>query len=334
MLNNCRRSGLTIVELLVCVFIIGLLCALLLPAVQSARESSRRAQCESRLGQMARALHAYESARAAFPSALAPLPAPNTLSSNLFYAPHVYLLPYLEQAPLYGRFDVTKQQFFVTDPGTLGEAANTKIPTFVCPSDSGASGTNYRVCLGPGPYCLWQSSLAPGGGLGAFSALYAFRSGDFTDGLANTIAISEKLKARDDLGGYTPQMFWYSGIASIVGLPLPGTDQAVTVCGSLSGPPPNYFPFVGRTWFIAGYEYTWYNHTVAPNSTTPDCSMESKSPSSTNGGVFKASSRHPGGVNCTFMDGHTQFISNEIDLLVWRSLATRSGGEAFSGDVL
>lgn len=329
MINQRSRSGLTIIEILVSLSIIGLLMALLVPAVQSAREASRRVQCQSRLKEMALALNSFEATRAEFPSALTPWPGSNPVQSDWFYAPHVRLLPYLDQTALYRRFDLKRTQLFVGDPRTLDEFQNARIEAFLCPSDPVIAGTNYRVCMGPGPYET-TSALMPGGGSGAFSAGQVFRPSDFRDGMANTIALSEKLKSPGLLAGYTPEMFWYSGVANL-GVPFPALDDMVTNCGALSGVPNEFFPFVGGTWFITGYEYTSYNHAVTPNNETPDCSVQSTASStSTNGGVFKASSHHSGGVHCAFMDGHTKFVSNFTDLRVWRGLSTRVGGEPLS----
>lgn len=329
-MNNHRsRSGMTIIELLVSLAIIGLLMALVVPAVQSAREASRRVQCQSRLKEMALAVNAFQATRGVFPSALTPWPGSNPVRSDWFYTPHVHLLPYLDQTALFRRFDLKKTQYFVVDPRTLDEFQNAKLEAFLCPSDAPNSGTNYRVCMGPGPYET-DSKLNPGNGGGAFSMCQVFRPNDFRDGMSNTIALSEKLKSPGLSGGFTPEMFWYSGASSFTS-PYPALDNMVTICGALSGPPADFFPFAGRSWFITGYEYAWYNHAVTPNHKTPDCSVDpAPTGSSTNGGVFKASSYHAGGVHCAFMDGHTKFVSNSIDRRVWRALSTRAGGESLT----
>lgn len=96
--GQTRRPALTIVELLVVVAVVGFLAALLLPAVQSARESSRRVDCFSRLGQLGRALHGFQAAYKVFPPAM---PADDNNPNNggsAWYSPHAHLLPYLEQA--------------------------------------------------------------------------------------------------------------------------------------------------------------------------------------------------------------------------------------------
>jgi prepilin-type processing-associated H-X9-DG protein len=109
----------------------------------------------------------------------------------------------------------------------------------------------------------------------------------------------------------------------------------IQICSSLSTPPPpdRFYPYVGFTWGVFGYDFTWYNHSVGPNSQVPDCTTNgAQSPSSANWktslrGVHKASSRHSGGVNVVFMDGSMQFVSDSIDLGVWRAVASRDGGE-------
>lgn len=115
-----RRQGLTLVELLVVITIIGVLVALLLPAVQAVREASRRNSCSHNLRQIGLAVHTYHDARKAFP------PARITYS---YLGWPVFLLPYIEQAPLFGQFDLTKP--CVKQPA---KAMQTAVATYVCPS--------------------------------------------------------------------------------------------------------------------------------------------------------------------------------------------------------
>ena len=217
----------------------------------------------------------------------------------------------------------------------------TPVEAFRCPSDYGPRGdrpgNNYRVSTGPAPYAT-VSTLSPGGGLGAFQTLYPHGQSPFGDGLSNTIGMSEKLQG--SATGYTRRRdFWYSGVLTLLGF-QPELEEMIEVCDSLQGYPVDYYPYGGSTWYLAGYEYTWYNHVVSPNSGVPNCSPESlgvpnEGQKLTDGGVFSASSNHKGGVNCLFMGGAVRFISDDIDLALWRALSTRSGGEVISqGDVV
>jgi prepilin-type N-terminal cleavage/methylation domain-containing protein/prepilin-type processing-associated H-X9-DG protein len=323
------RRGLTLTEFLVAISIIGLLMALLLPAVQGARERTRRTQCAANLAQMGKALQGYESARRTLPGATPR----NVASGTPWYSPHTQLLSYVERKDLAQRVDLlqpyapileTSTNYLdaaMLDGGSAGVASQF-IGLFRCPSDTwrpgDTPGNNYRFSLGPGPY--------EHAGGGAFSITQPHSLGEIADGLSNTVAASEKLVGTGvKMGFSTRQDFWYSG-ATLLG-PAPDLDEMVELCKSLSGTPASFAVFAGSTWYFAGYENTWYNHAVTPNAPCPDCSANSKTVSSTNGGVFRATSEHPGGVNCLFVDGGVRFVNDEVNLQVWRALGTRAGGE-------
>ena len=145
--------------------------------------------------------------------------------------------------------------------------------------------------------------------------------------MSNTIAMSEKIKSYPEAVGWNRGAFWYSGIANLLGA-NPTVDQAVQECASLSGTPSAFGVHAGGTWYIFGYDHTFYNHTVTPNSRISDCSVQAfRTVSDAYGGVFQATSHHSGGVNCLLMDGSCRFVSNHIDLGIWRAFATRAGGE-------
>jgi hypothetical protein len=325
--KSTERRGATLIELIVVFVLIAILVAMLLPAVQRMRDRSRRIECAARLSSLGLALHNHYAAFGHFPAAL---PSDNLnppRGSLRFYAPHVFLLPYLEEHALSQRIDTTKPKAFRWD--ARGDAImSARVEVFLCPSDMGGVGNNYRVSLGPGPYSV-QSPLSPGGGLGAFEAVYEKTDSAFRDGLSHTVGMSERLKGSG--GAFSRKHdFWYSGAFSLLGRE-PVLDEMVEICNSLRRSPPHYNPHSGATWFLAGYENTWYNHAVSPNSHDISCAVEGFNPElpdhSTDGGVFGASSNHKGGVNCLFMGGAVRFISNDIDLSIWRALSTRGGGE-------
>ena len=329
-MSQDKRKGFTIVELLVTIAVIALLMGLILPAVQAVREAGRRTQCQARLKDFGTALHEFESSFQTFPSAQrATRESPVRISFH-FYSPHVYLLPYFEQKAIAAAIDTRIEQFYVWNPELLNSVARTPIAAFECPSDTAerGGGNNYRFCLGTGPGAL-LSKLTPGGN-GPFEALFHHPSQHIRDGLSYTVAVSEKLKAHGNLSRFEPEGYWYSGIANVIGA-VPPLDAMVSLCGSLTGEPAQHQPYAGMTWYLAAYDYTWYNHAVTPNSKIFDCSAQSFSPTAKPGdGVYKASSYHSGGVNCVFLDGHTKFVSNSIHLPIWRALATRAGTEPLS----
>lgn len=332
------RPGLTVVELVVVIAVIGLLLTLTLAAVNSARESARRVQCMANLAQFGRALAAYESSRCAFPPAMPAKDNDPKKGSALWYSPHVALLPFFEQMPMAASIDVQKPMLVLGPPGIpAGPWPGTMIPwtplpLFRCPSDHdlsvSASGNSYRVCTGPGT-SQYPTKATIDGGLGAFIALQPLRPGEIKDGLSSTIGVSEKLIGSGRLSFSRRLDFWYSGSS---GLGPATPDQMAAYCNALSGPPPVYFTYSGDTWFTAGYENSWYNHVLAPNAAAPDCSMDVmlSGQSPTSGGAFRASSYHPGGVNSMNMDGSVRFVADGVDLAVWRAASTRAGGEALA----
>jgi prepilin-type N-terminal cleavage/methylation domain-containing protein/prepilin-type processing-associated H-X9-DG protein len=214
-----RHKAFTLVELLVVIAIIGILIALLLPAVQAAREAARRMQCSNNLKQIGLALHNYHTTAKCFP--------PGSFWYGSDYANYrgsilVRLLPYLEQQPLYDMFDLENSGGVPVDnqkkPGSSEFIQATIVPTYVCPSDNhpgtrnGRALHNYAASIGPtrhydNPNCPcseWQAwnQYAPdpwGGTYGSktdfagpfFRHPVATRMADCIDGLSNTIYFGE-----------------------------------------------------------------------------------------------------------------------------------------------
>ena len=125
-----RQRGFTLVELLVVIAIIGILVALLLPAVQAARESARRTQCGNHLKQIGLAVLNYESARGKFPSGAVYRTTSNRRPEGVFTNWAIEILPFIEQSALYDRYD---QTLYNTHPDNLPVLA-TPLPTMLCPS--------------------------------------------------------------------------------------------------------------------------------------------------------------------------------------------------------
>jgi prepilin-type N-terminal cleavage/methylation domain-containing protein/prepilin-type processing-associated H-X9-DG protein len=329
---DSHPPGFTIVELLVAISIIAVLLAITLPAIQGARERSRRMQCEARLKQFGLAIQAFEGTHGTYPTAQRVTKSQPMVTSGHAYAPHVFLLPYLDAQTLARKIDTSREQTYVRDPARLDETARTELPVFLCPSDSGVRGNSYRYCTGTGPGSF-ESPITPGGD-GVFLLLKTYRAAEIRDGISSTIAMAEKLRSTGNLGVFGPEDYWYSGVFEVTGA-IPEADEMVTVCASLSGKPSVWQPHVGGTWYLTAYDYTLYNHAVTPNSRVIDCSTQLFYDTARSGdGVFKASSRHTGGVNCVFLDGHTRFVNDQIDLAVWRAVGTRAGAESIGASEL
>lgn len=338
--HKCQqRRGFTQLELLVVLAVSGLLAAIIIPAVQAARESSRRTECTNHLRQFGSAMHAYEGVHQAFPRVFnygltqAP-PAWFGISSIEAVPPHAVLLPYLDQMSAFQNIvDSTSIGLSGNPIDGIYPAAQVVVPVFLCPSDRGDFGNNYRVCIGSDI----RGHDHPASN-GAFTGFDARRTGEFRDGLAYTAAASERVKSDLDFDTYSPEDFWKTGLLDAA--PRPDTDTMIQICSSLTGPPPVgvFYPYVGFTWGLPAYDFTCYNHAVGPNSPVPDCTsahpLNPPTSSYWNGGmnygIHKASSRHPGGVNVLLMDGSVKFVGDSIDLSLWRALATRDGGETVS----
>lgn len=332
MRTSARRDGFTQLELLVAIAILGVLAAIIIPAVQAARESSRRTQCQSHLRNFGDAIHAYEATMRHWPPKMdrthqQMFPSGSTWQSRTYYSTHVLLLPFLEMTPLWSRIDMTQPAPPHHARKLVGEPFTEVVPIFLCPSDRGEFGTNFRFCTGA--EVSWAEAS------GAFADLDG-NGAKITDGLSNTAAMSERIKADERIDPYDWQEdYWFTGVANLPGYTGISADDLIPICMANSPPPPLYDPFVGHTWQYAAWDTTWYNHAAGPNSRVPDCTTVLYDPVTTNRtgiapGIYSARSRHPGGVNLLMMDGAVRFVSENIDLATWRAVATRADGESAS----
>jgi prepilin-type processing-associated H-X9-DG protein len=325
-----RRRGVTVTEVVVVISVLGLLVALLLPAVMQVREAQRRLTCQSRIGNLSRALADYEGAHRHFPGALEGRH-PDLVGWYAYFSPMAKLLPNIDQAALYGMIDFTSSEHLPLNPCSgdypSSELFQTRIPVFLCPSDERSSeslpGNSYRVCLGVGP----DYSDNAGDRKGAFSAGKFRRTAEFRDGLSATIGLSERR-----LGGWNPDRYfpgedmWFTGVDQLG--KNPPLDEMLQLCSSIAGLPSEFYAFTGATWMFGSFETTWYNHASTPNSNVPACSASILGNGPRDGyAVVGASSRHAAGVNVAFMDGAVKFVADSIDLEVWRSLGTIAGND-------
>ncbi|PQO40244.1 DUF1559 domain-containing protein [Blastopirellula marina] len=191
-----RRSGFTLVELLVVIAIIGVLIALLLPAVQQAREAARRMSCSNQLKQLGLALHNYHDTTSSFPY--------GSRGSSNMVGWHVAILPFIEQGNLYDQMDMTVNY----DTGVNAPFRSTKMDPFLCPSGSSEKAddnsayftTHYYGVMGPtgtNPQTGVAYKENTSGSHGGFSKEGMWyhnevrKMRDMIDGTSNTFALGE-----------------------------------------------------------------------------------------------------------------------------------------------
>jgi prepilin-type processing-associated H-X9-DG protein len=319
----------TLVELLVALGAIGILAAIALPAVQHSRESARQATCLNNLRQLGAATAAHVAAKGHYPPChprLAGFDAHGTaIHKHPSVSAHVHLLPYLDQEPLYAQVDRrTILLVTVGDPPDPAHLGTTAVDVFLCPSDGQPHGrVNYRACAGAAP--MWIGDSGPANPYEQRSASGVFvvhrrtTPADVLDGTATTALFSERVVGDGDASHWTPwrdSFFCGQTIASIA--------DAETHCATVPSDPPDHDSFLGCNWALGGMRQAAYNHVLAPNSPTPDCTIVLHGEDG-GWGACTARSLHPGGVHVLLADGSARFIDDGVDLEVWRALSTRNG---------
>jgi prepilin-type N-terminal cleavage/methylation domain-containing protein/prepilin-type processing-associated H-X9-DG protein len=317
------RRAFTLVELLVVIAIIGVLITLLLPAVQAARESSRRMRCANNLKQLGVALHNYSNAKGVLPPGADSKPyppAPNHPHTFYRWSSLAYLLPYLEQdqladllqlsLPMYGpSLQVTPEN----RPGISRIVA-----AFLCPSDQ-----NLRVKedFGPTNYVANSGSGDSGGTPFKTDGVFYVNSHtsmkDISDGTSHTVAFSESV-----LGEATTAPVGV-GLSYVFTFVAPLTDAACLQASLYNVTDPR-----GFAWASGEYRCASYNHYLPPNAERLDCiASKAFAPIEERYSAYgwrAARSNHPGQVNTLLADGSVQVYSDSIDASVWRSLSTRN----------
>ena len=358
-----RPSGFTLIELLVVIAIIGVLIALLLPAVQSAREAGRRAQCVNNLKQIGLALHNYHSSHNSFPPGRMKPYLGNFAGSTTGdcyqggIAVHIHLAPYLEQAPMFNAWNFANSRVRTSTPLCLANVTVVQMRSavFICPSETNDPGianipiNNYRYNIGvticqssawadsgatQAPWtnnCLAEIDGARGG---MFKEEGVVTIAQVRDGTSNTVCWSERT-----IGDLNSSVLSYSDARrpeQDQRDPSLTTDEFVRRCLqdflSVTRNSSDYGIGTGSQHY-ANITHTMYNHLFTPNSTNYDCnSGQSFHDSPNEVSIATARSYHPGGVNGLFSDGSVRFFKNSIDIRVWRALGTRAGNEAVSSD--
>ena len=329
MSRRVLSSGFTIVELLVVIAIIGVLAALLLPAVQAAREAGRRTQCGNNLKQVALAIHLHVEAKGRFPmgtrNQTTPLSFPWQVPRQSWFP---FILAYLEEQNVVAKYNFN---FGKNPDGSYGQSVNYGSPnssttvavtnavitTFLCPTDDGVRQIQTpQGYFSLGNYLPFFGGLTLGGAnpanlqrtqRAAFGLNFGATFADFSDGTSKTMIVGEYLRSTGELDGSSPEqrgMLWQSD--------EPGGGSLFAQNGPNSSLPDVF------------YSYWWC--TDHPERNQP-CIH-----GSTDGSDHTAAarSRHAGGVFVAMGDGSVKFVDDVIDSNLWQSMVTISGGEIVS----
>ncbi len=325
-----QKRGFTLVELLVVIAIIGILVALLLPAVQAAREAARRAECLNNLKQIALAVHEYEDAYRYYPPSFTYVQGQATDSWSI----PARLLPFLEQDAAYSQIDFGQPYTALPNIMTL------RVDTYMCPSEikdevrySGNTPTYYPINYGMnmGEWLVYDANLKRGGA-GPFHPDSQINSSSVLDGTSNTLCVAE-VKA------WTP----YYRDSGTVPASIPASSSDICGIGSFktnSGHtewidgrvhqtgvtavfPPNYKVHCTENGEEYDVDWTSYREgkTPLPPSANPTYA------------AVTARSYHSDIVNIGLLDGSTRGVSSNIALDIWRATATRDRGEIDSNNL-
>ncbi len=284
--SHRTRRGFTLIELLVVIAIIAVLVALLLPAVQQAREAARRSACKNNLRQIGVAITNYESTHGIFPIGVLGTTG-GTAANNVLTTWQTMILPFVEQASLYERYDFNRR----FDHAANASVVSQTLQVYLCPSQPDASviGNLYGSSHYAG-----SAGTTPGTDDGVLYPLSAIRQRDITDGPSNTILTGE---IAFELGG------WARGAINAGG------------GGGGGGGGVGFSRAVMRWWKAAP---TCALPGFNPPVTTCSSSVERQ---------FQFSSAHVGGIHFSMADGSAKFVSDSIDVQLFKSAITRAGGD-------
>ena len=322
--NHKFRRGFTLVELLVVIAIIGILIALLLPAVQAAREAARRTQCTNNLKQIGLAILNFENQYRALPAGATHKDHGRAAEFSMF----LLIQPFLEQGNVHDRYNFYVNSRIYSNQ----EVTRAQIPGYLCPSDDAkgrawvisfngdrTARSNYVACFGtamqlPNPddfSRLWTTIDLDGedADTDGYFRIQGKRTGrrlaEITDGTSHTIMATALLAGRVDVEDGSPTISW----------------SPIDLRG---------------LWVMTWMGMSMYSHFLTPNSSAGDaiehclpdidmpCNLQARADQLMTGDAA-ARSQHPSGVVAVSGDGHVRFYSDIINLSVWRVLATYAG---------
>jgi prepilin-type N-terminal cleavage/methylation domain-containing protein/prepilin-type processing-associated H-X9-DG protein len=344
-----HRRAFTLIELLVVIAIIAVLIGLLLPAVQAAREASRRAHCANNFKQIGLAIHNYVTTFQVLPFGKGPGYGAVLPSSQAYarWSAQSQLLLFIEQGNLFNSINFSLPP---ETPGMQGDipfmpayqdpnrenatACRTRVAIFICPSDGPPlaewpGATNYLANQQSWACDLSEanpSTIAPAEqNRGMFYYLSSVKPADVTDGLSSTVFFSEKIRGTGihDGDARSDQLIIQAATS---------LDATYLACRNMSPQTGTRLTSrQGMSWVMGEMCCTTYNHVATPNSHT--CAGLGFSGTMANMPMqVPPSSRHPGGVHAMMGDGSVKFIKDTVSLTIWRAVGTRNGGEVISSD--
>ncbi|AGA28422.1 DUF1559 family PulG-like putative transporter [Singulisphaera acidiphila] len=304
--NIILRRGITLTEILVVVSILGVLFALVVPAVQAVRETARKTHCSANLRQLGIALNSYVTALGALPS---------KTNGKHGFSVHSMILPYLDNTSCYNALNF--------DVGCIRSAnvtaTKTPIAVFLCPSDygNGTSGpwTNYACNVGYG----YQKSQTYNGVFTVGRNNPITSLADITDGTSTTALAAEWVRgSENDLSHVVYR-------TKTVMIAASEYDSFISACqGTDVNPARSFSATKGTYWARGDHGKTAYTHDILIGGRSCYNHVYVRE------GAWTAASLHGHGSSVLFADGHLHFVRNSISLATWRAIGTRSGGEQVS----
>jgi prepilin-type N-terminal cleavage/methylation domain-containing protein len=347
-----KRSAFTLVELLVVIAIIGILVALLLPAIQAAREASRRSSCQNKIRQLAIAVQNYESAKKHYPAAVDTDNGKTGGNEGISF--YILILPFIEQSTIADLYDPNVQP-----RKQLAKCFSTPEPTTQCPTDEpvqvlyaqGYTPPDPATGLGTGDTAMdYKGNYGLNWGTGRFDQeelVWDFTAQANKPGLpgpfettevvgtgANAREIPQRITVKQVTDGTTKTLMFMEMRQAPTGGPAEGdngidrrarlwipassTFQISTLLSPNSGPCPNGLSVDAKTG--CGRDIGFCIDRAAEGL---HCQR------SNNGSQFTlaARSRHPGGVSVALCDASVRFVLDDVDIQIWRSYGSRAGQE-------
>jgi len=355
------RRGFTLIELLVVIAIIAVLISLLLPAVQSAREAARRAQCINNLKQIGLGMHNYHTASGTFPIGVS---ASNTLWNKNNgcdalvtwngWSVHAMLLPYLEQSVMFNAINFSFDPLVCSSQDFNNTVFSAGLSAFLCPSDPNSGRNkanqylnNYYASIGT---TIGNVQGYPSQSTGIFCYSIPYGLQDILDGSSNTVAWSEAVVGGGNNGKpnykgngiFGPCYAWTPDCTSNVTQTMATLNQCNTQWNNNVINNKDWSYNKGQYWGWGAEAMSLFNTIVPPSSTTypwgdcrtgcAGCCGDGPCAAADHSEISNANSNHPGGCNVLFGDGSVKFVKSSLSLATWWALGTKNNSEVISSD--